>query len=364
MSSCSRRIILSMLSSEFDNSFVTVPAIGASGGIIIAWRERLGTVLASRVDTYSVSVQFSSGFGDPWWLTCVYGPQGNDDKIAFLQELRDIRTSCAGPWLVGGDFNLIYKAEDKNNNNYNRAMMGRFRRLIDDLTITEIQLHGRKYTRSSSVTGASPVLVRLDRVFCSVDWEQRFPNCLLQSTASDDSDHCPLVLGLNDNHPGKRRFHFECFWPKFEGFHEAVHSAWNSVQATQCPLETLSLKFKATARGLQSWSDKRVENLKSQLEMAREIIHQFEIARDNRQLSELEMWLLSNLKKHSLALSSLLRTVARVRSSIKWLRSGDANTSLFHLHARHRKRKNFIGKLKNGVQVTRRESRGVVGFLH
>jgi len=26
-----------------------------------------------------------------------------------------------------------------------------------------------------------------------------------------------------------------------------------------------------------------------------------------------------------------------------WLRDGDANTSLFHLHARHRKHKNFIG---------------------
>jgi hypothetical protein len=48
-----------------------------------------------------------------WWLTCVYGPQGNDEKIAFLQELREVRNVCLGPWMVAGDFNLIYKDEDE-----------------------------------------------------------------------------------------------------------------------------------------------------------------------------------------------------------------------------------------------------------
>ena len=44
-----------------------------------------------------------------WWLSNVYGPSSNSssEKTAFLQELRDIRAACAGPWLVCGDFNLI-----------------------------------------------------------------------------------------------------------------------------------------------------------------------------------------------------------------------------------------------------------------
>jgi hypothetical protein len=44
-------------------------------------------------------------------------------------------------------------------------MIGRFRRLINDLSIKEVPLSGRKFTWSSSVTGNSPTL--------------------------DDSDHCP-----------------------------------------------------------------------------------------------------------------------------------------------------------------------------
>jgi hypothetical protein len=50
-------------------------------------------------------------------------------------------------------------------------------------------------------------------------------------------------------------------------------------------------------------------------------------------------------------LSSLQRTIARTRSRIGWLKDGDANTALFHSHARHRKRKNFISKIMTDVQV-------------
>jgi hypothetical protein len=257
-----------------------------------------------------------------------------------------VRAQCAGPWL-GGDFNLIYKDEDKNNTNLDRPMMGRFRRFIDDVAVKEIPLHGRKFTWTSSSSGASPTLVKLDRLFCLVDWDQQFPNCLLNSASSDDSDHCPLILGLKGSHQGKRRFHFESFWPKFDGFHEAVQQAWSSVHAKPCLMETLSLKLKATAKGLQSWSDKRVGHFKSQLKMAREIVHQLEIGVDTRQLTPLEVWLCQCLKKHSLALSSHLRTVARLQSQITWLREGDANTSLFHSQSRYRKKKNFIAKLTN-----------------
>jgi hypothetical protein len=175
--------------------------------------------------------------------------------------------------------------------------------------------------------------------------------CLLQSAASFDSDHYPLILGLDDVHPGKRRFHFESFWPKFQGFSKAVQQAWASIPSKPCPLETLSLKFNATSQGLQSWSDKRLGHLNSQFEWAKEILHQLELAQDNRSLSPLELWLCNSLKKRSFALGSLLRTIAHLRSRIEWLREGDANTRLFHLYARHCKRKNFIAKLKAEGQV-------------
>lgn len=72
---------------------------------------------------------------------------------------------------------MIYKSSDKNNSNINRAMMGHFRRLINDLSLKEIPLHGRKFTWSNQQE--DPVLVKFDWVFYSVDWELIFPNVLL-----------------------------------------------------------------------------------------------------------------------------------------------------------------------------------------
>lgn len=141
-----------MLGSDLDNNFVALPSIGASGGILVPWRAKLGVIGASRLDNYSVSVQFCPEHGSPWWLTCVYGPQGNEAKIEFLKELRNIHMQCVGSWALVGDFNLIYMDEDKNNSNLNRTMMGHFRKLINDLAIKELPLHGRKYTWAISNT--------------------------------------------------------------------------------------------------------------------------------------------------------------------------------------------------------------------
>jgi len=156
-------------------------------------------------------------------------------------------------------------------------MMGRFRRLISNLSLKEVPLHGRKFTWSNQQD--SPTLVKLDRVLCSTDWEQLFPNCLLQSNATVGSDHCPLLLGLHEVKSCKARFHFEAFWTKLDGFQEMVEAAWNSVPVTPRPFITLAKKFQATVKNLQSWSHKKIGHVNSQLELAREILHNLRLLR-------------------------------------------------------------------------------------
>jgi hypothetical protein len=118
---------------------------------------------------------------------------------------------------------LICSEGDKKNQNLDKPMMGRFRRWINDMSLKEIPLHSRQFTWSNGQ--ANPTLVRLDRVFCSVDWEDLFPDCLLNSSATQDSDPCPLILRLHDVKRGKWRFHFEAFWTRLDGFQEAVAGA-------------------------------------------------------------------------------------------------------------------------------------------
>jgi hypothetical protein len=80
---------------------------------------------------------------------------------------------------------------------------------------------------------------------------------------------------------------------------------------TTCPFTTLANKFNATFKAFQSWSQKKICHANSELSLAREVVHLLEIAQDARALSNQDKWLLKNLKKHSLGLSSLQRTIAR-----------------------------------------------------
>ena len=216
-------------------------------------------------------------------------------------------------------------------------MMGRFRRFLDDMDLKEIPLLGRKYTWSNE--RRSPTLVRLDRAFCCGDWDNIFPDAVLQSTAAGVSDHCPLILGLKVSTSGKRRFHFESFWTKIPGFLDVVKLNWEVPVQSNCVIERLFIELHRLSKGLQKWGQRKIGNIKAQLELAREILHRLEIERDSRALSELEEWLRKKLKLHCLGLASLERTIARLRSRILYLQEGDDNTVLFHQQARTERRR-------------------------
>ena len=147
---------------------------------------------------------------------------------------------------------------------------------------------------------------------------------------------------------------------------EAVQEAWNSIPTNNCSFSTLDLKLKDATRKLQGWSQKKAGHIVSQLALGREVLHQLEIAQDLRQLQPNEQWLKKCLTKHSLVLASLKRTMARSKSRLNWLKEGDANTKLFHAHARHRKRKKIIARLvdDNRVLTKHEDKAALVGGFY
>jgi hypothetical protein len=72
MLAITNRVILSALGSDFSN-FSAVPAVGASGGILVACRRHIRVTDISRIDYHSVTIRVSQSNGQHWWLTCVYG---------------------------------------------------------------------------------------------------------------------------------------------------------------------------------------------------------------------------------------------------------------------------------------------------
>jgi exonuclease III len=144
----SNNVVMELLGQGF--SYVYLPAVHTHGGILVAWRRDCWAMHSSSVHTFSVSVGLSQeGVDQQWWLTSVYGPSTDEDKPAFLAKLHSLKDIRGGPWMLCGDLNWVYRAEDKNNGCLNRRRMGQFRRFLREAALKEVHLHGRLYTWSN-----------------------------------------------------------------------------------------------------------------------------------------------------------------------------------------------------------------------
>ncbi|CAM0947913.1 unnamed protein product [Alopecurus aequalis] len=145
----------------------------------------------------------------------------------FLDELRALRAAIVGPWAVTGDFNLILEAADKNSTLINKRLMGRFRRVVNDLELKESVLVGRRFTWSNK--RSPPTLVKLDRWFGSVDWEDMHPNASLNVLSLSLSENCPILMSTCVQFFSKQRFRFKRVWTRMDGFMDEVKLLWDNA---------------------------------------------------------------------------------------------------------------------------------------
>lgn len=261
-----------------DFDYACLPADGMAGGALVAWRRDLWDASVASIRRFSITLRVTplQGLCDPWWLTNVYGPTDNVAKGEFLQELRDVRASFHGPWLLCGDFNMIYQACDKNNGRFNLGLMRSFRSMLDDLLLDELHLSGRMYTWSNHRD--NPTLERLDRIFTTVCWVEQHTCHSLRCLSSDSSDHAPLLLVLNTEPWARPRFRFDDYWTAMDGFQDVVQAAWNGHVTASDPCRVLDQKLRALAKALRRWRATKIGNIRLQLAAARATIYELDTA--------------------------------------------------------------------------------------
>lgn len=173
-------------------------------------------------------------------------------------------------WLALGDFNLIYSARDKNNNNLNRRLMRSFRATLNHCGLKEIHLQNRRFTWSNARHRST--LSRIDRVFCNEPWDLQFDDHVLHALTSSHSDHCPLLLAQQSGPRKPTPFKFENFWPRLPGFYEVVAQEWSKATAHTKPFHRLGHKLHKTAQALRLWSRLHVSDAQLKIHMAQEVI--------------------------------------------------------------------------------------------
>lgn len=341
------RLIAQTLGYQFTGNYSYLPAAGVRGGILIAVSDNHFRLSSSRTDnTITVRLQMLED-GEEWDITGVYGPQGRQNKTRFIQELKSLKDTVAQKWLITGDFNLIYKAEDKNNNRLNRRLMGGFKQALEHLELKELSLNGRKYTWTNEQE--NPTMTRIDRMFCTIQWEEAFPTAHLQALASTLSDHCPLFLQGNTQAPKYNGFRFELYWIQMPGFQETVAEAWTKPLQETDALRKIHIKLARTARALKKLQKENIGNIKLQTTVAKEIILRLDVAEEERQLTQEELQFRKRIKLKHQGLIAIEKIKAKQRARLSHIRTADANTKLFHIRANGRRRKKHIQILQTNA---------------
>uniref|UniRef100_J3NA39 CCHC-type domain-containing protein n=1 Tax=Oryza brachyantha TaxID=4533 RepID=J3NA39_ORYBR len=231
------------------SDFVFLAAQGTRGGIILAWKSDVFAATLVHSGAWSISVRIKELItAREWFLTTVYGPQDEQEKLMFLDELHTAAGICQPAWAIAGDFNLVTSVADKSNGRVNRRLMNAFKNKLNQLELKEVYLFGRRYTWSNEQQ--QPILAKLDRVFVTASWEELFSEMSLQALSSSVSDHCPILLACGSYLHKPRKFRFENFWIKLDGFGQMAR----------------------LSRKLRSWGQRRISQLRLQFQVASEII--------------------------------------------------------------------------------------------
>lgn len=97
----------------------------------------------------------------------VYGAAQIEFKNEFLSELVCVCSDEMLPLLIGGDFNIISNALEKNNDRFQSHWPNLFNAVIESLNLREPELPGRPFTWANYAE--VPTYEKLDRILVSTE---------------------------------------------------------------------------------------------------------------------------------------------------------------------------------------------------
>lgn len=205
-----------------------VPANGTAGGILVGFNDKKFDVLAWKIGNFSIAAMVKNCHDNSIWrFITVYGSPYDEGKHEFILEMEGLLDNWDGPTVIGGDFNLICTAKEKSNGVINHKWADLFLEWISKFGLIELKPSTRSFTWSNNQD--QPVLAALDKIFCTVNFEQRFPLAFVTTSSRAGSDHAPLILNLGLEEIKKPAlFRFEKWWLEQPDFRDLISNLWNT----------------------------------------------------------------------------------------------------------------------------------------
>ncbi|GAU39714.1 hypothetical protein TSUD_275090 [Trifolium subterraneum] len=227
-------VVCSSLWGNSSFAFSYRPSIGASGGLLTLWDSSEVDVWAS--ESHDFVLWCHGRFlksGEEFSVANVYVPcdpgakqQLWDSLSVRIQALRSFRV------CVCGDFNAVRSIEERRSGRGRPSSLDHlsFNRFIEDKSLIDLPLSGRKFTWFK---GDGLSMSRLDRFLLSGEWCLTWPNCTQVARLRGLSDHCPLILAANEEDWGHRPSRMLKCWKDVPGYNIFMKDKWNSFQTNK-----------------------------------------------------------------------------------------------------------------------------------
>ncbi|XP_019257599.1 PREDICTED: uncharacterized protein LOC109235801 [Nicotiana attenuata] len=186
------------------------------------------------------------------------------------------------PWLVGGDFNVIWDEEEKFGGlPVHINEVDDFRHCINTCHLTDLGFKGSIYTWWNGRSEENCIFKRLDRCLGNMELQQTFPGLEVTYLSKTGSDHCLMLLKCDiESSPIKKSFRFLNFWTKHDSFLEVVKENW-SADFSANPFVLFNYKLKKLKKALSVWSRATYGDLFQKIASLEEVVlvheRQFEV---------------------------------------------------------------------------------------
>jgi len=260
---------------------------------------------------------------------------------------------------ICGDFNAVRSMSERRSVGSIQRHLGMtgLNLFIDDNLLIDLPLRGRSFTWFK---GDGKSMSRIDRFLLSEKWCLTWPNCFQMATARGPSDHCLLVLSIDEENWGPRPLRLLKCWEKISGYKMFVRDQWRSFHLEVWGGYVLKEKLKLLKLALKDWHIRHSQNLPGKILSVKDKISSFYLKGETDDILDSELEEYHGLSEDLFSLSRSHTSICWQQSRALWLRERDANSKKIHGIMSSRRRGNAVtcflvdGVLIEGVDNVRR----------
>lgn len=150
---------------------------------------------------------------------------------------------------------------------------------------------------------------RIDRFLISEEWCLIWPNCTQVAQLRGLSDHCPLILSVDEENWGPRPSRFLKCWSDTPGYKQFVINKWKSFQVEGWGGYVLKEKFKLIKVALKEWHSAHSQNLPVKISSLKDRLAELDSKGEVEELSEDECVEMHGVSENIHSLSRLNNSI-------------------------------------------------------